>query len=147
MQVLLLEKVQNLGDLGDEVSVKNGYARNYLLPQRKALRATDENREVFEARRKDLEAAALEKLQGAERRAAQLEDFNVTILARAGDGSRLYGSVGIMEIARTLNELGIEVHKSEVLLNEPIRELGEYEVNIQVHADIIKTITVYVQPD
>ena len=147
MQVLLLEKVQNLGDLGDEVSVKNGYARNYLLPQRKALRATDENREVFESRRKDLEAAALEKLQGAERRAAQLEDFNVTILARAGDGSRLYGSVGIMEIARTLNELGIEVHKSEVLLNEPIRELGEYEVNIQVHADIIKTITVYVQPD
>ena len=147
MQVLLLEKVQNLGDLGDEVSVKNGYARNYLLPQRKALRATDENREVFEARRKDLEAAALEKLQGAERRAAQLEDFNVTILARAGDGNRLYGSVGIMEIARTLNELGIEVHKSEVLLNEPIRELGEYEVNIQVHADIVKTITVYVQPD
>lgn len=147
MQVLLLEKVQNLGDLGDEVSVKNGYARNYLLPQRKALRATDENREVFESRRKDLEAAALEKLQGAERRAAQLEDFNVTILARAGDGNRLYGSVGIMEIARTLNELGIEVHKSEVLLNEPIRELGEYEVNIQVHADIVKTITVYVQPD
>ena len=147
MQVLLLEKVQNLGDLGDEVSVRNGYARNYLLPQRKALRATDENREVFESRRKDLEAAALEKLQGAERRAAQLEDFNVTILARAGDGNRLYGSVGIMEIARTLNELGIEVHKSEVLLNEPIRELGEYEVNIQVHADIVKTITVYVQPD
>lgn len=147
MQVLLLEKVQNLGDLGDEVSVKNGYARNYLLPQRKALRATDENREVFESRRKDLEAAELEKLQGAERRAAQLEDFNVTILARAGDGNRLYGSVGIMEIARTLNELGIEVHKSEVLLNEPIRELGEYEVNIQVHADIVKTITVYVQPD
>lgn len=147
MQVLLLEKVQNLGDLGDEVTVKNGYARNYLLPQRKALRATDENREVFESRRKDLEAAALEKLQGAERRAAQLEDFNVTILARAGDGNRLYGSVGILEIARTLNELGIEVHKSEVLLTEPIRELGEYEVNIQVHADILKTITVYVQPD
>lgn len=147
MQVLLLEKVQNLGDLGDEVTVKNGYARNFLLPQRKALRATDENREVFESRRKELEAAALEKLQGAERRAAQLEDFNVTILAKAGDGNRLYGSVGILEIARTLNELGIEVHKGEVLLAEPIRELGEYEVNIQVHADIVKTITVYVQPD
>lgn len=147
MQVLLLEKVQNLGDLGQEVNVKNGFARNYLLPQKKALRATDENRKIFEARRQELENNALEKLQGAERRAAQLEDFNVTILARAGDGNRLYGSVGALEIARTLNELEIEVHKSEVLLPEPIREIGEYEVNIQVHADIVKTITVYVQPD
>lgn len=147
MQVLLLEKVQNLGNLGDEVNVKSGYARNFLLPQRKALRATAENREIFESRRQELEAAELAKLEGAERRAAQLEDFSVTILAKAGDGNRLYGSVGPLDITRELNQLGIEVHKSEVLLPESIRELGDYEVNIQVHADIVKTITVYIQPD
>ena len=147
MQVILLERVQNLGNLGDEVNVKNGYARNFLLPQRKALRATESNREVFQERRQELEAAELEKLQGAEKRAEQLEDFNVTILARVGDGNRLYGSVGALEISRTLNELGIEVRKQEVLLPEPIRELGEYEVNIHIFADMDKTITVYVEPD
>ena len=147
MQVLLLEKVQNLGDLGDEVVVKSGYARNFLLPQRKALRATDENRKVFESRRQELETQAIEKLQGAERRAAQLDDFSVTILTRTSDGTRLYGSVGTVEIAKELGELGIDVHKSEIILSEHIREVGEYQVNIQVHADIVKTITVFIQPD
>ncbi len=143
----MLEKIQNLGDLGDEVNVKRGYARNFLLPNQKALRATDENRTVFEGRRADLEAAELEKLKGAEKRAAQLDDFNVTILARAGDGNRLYGSVGSIEIARELSALGIEVRRQEVLLAEPIRELGEYEVNIHIFADLVKTITVYVEAD
>ena len=148
MNILLLERIKGLGDLGDEVSVRPGYARNFLLPKGKALRATDANRERFVAEREQLEAAAIEKLQGAEKRAAQLDDLTISILARVAEGDRLYGSVGALEIARTLTELGIDTHRNEVQLpTGALREIGEYEIEVQVHADIKRTITVLIQPD
>lgn len=147
MNVLLLDRVTNLGDIGDEVRVKNGYARNYLIPQGLALKATPENRKIFEDREEELRAQAIEKLEGAEKRAAQLEDLEVTILQRALGEGRLYGSVGPVEISRALADLGIEVNKSEVKMPlGPIREVGEFDVDIQVHADVSRTVHVIVTP-
>ena len=118
MNVILMERVTNLGDLGDEVVVRNGYARNFLLPQGKAVRATEENREVFEAQRSELEASAVERLSEAEQRAHRLEDCSVTIVVRTGEEGKLYGSVGTVEIAQALSDMGIEVRKSEVIMSE-----------------------------
>lgn len=147
MNVLLLDRVTNLGDIGDEVRVKNGYARNYLIPQGLALKANSENRKIFADREEELRAHAVEKLEGAERRAAQLADLEVTILQRALGEGRLYGSVGPVEISRALTNLGIEISKSEVKLPlGPIRELGEFDVNIQIHADVVRTVHVIVAP-
>ena len=145
MNVLLLDRVTNLGALGDEVEVRNGYARNFLIPFGKAMRATSKNREIFAQRRAELEAAAVARLEGAEKRAALLEDLEITILARVGEGGKLYGSVGPIEIANTLTDLEIEVNRSEVRMPEgPIRETGEYSVEIHVHADVSRTINVLV---
>ena len=147
MNVLLLDRVTNLGDIGDEVKVKNGFARNYLIPQGLALKATPENRTIFADREEELRAQAIEKLEGAEKRAAQLEDLEVTILQRALGEGRLYGSVGPVEISRALENLGIEVNKSEIKMPlGPIREIGEFDVDIQVHADVSRTIHVIVSP-
>ena len=145
MNVILMERVTNLGDLGEEVVVKNGYARNFLLPQSKAVRATEENREVFEAKRSELEASAVERLSKAEQRAHRLEDCSVTIVARTGEEGKLYGSVGTIEIAQALSDMGIEVRKSEVIMSEgAIRVTGEYEVDIHLHADVTRSINVAV---
>ena len=147
MNVLLLDRVTNLGDIGDEVRVKNGYARNYLIPQGLALKATTENRKIFADREEELRALAIEKLEGAERRAAQLTDLEVTILQRALGEGRLYGSVGPVEISRALANLGIEVNKSEIKMPlGPIREIGEHDVDVQVHADVARTVHVIVAP-
>ncbi|MCY3884768.1 MAG: 50S ribosomal protein L9 [Gammaproteobacteria bacterium] len=148
MNVLLLDRVTNLGDLGDEVRVKPGFARNYLIPRGLALKATDENRKVFAEREQELKAMAVERLEGAEKRAALLDDLEITILARAVDASRLYGSVGPVEIAREISDLGIEVNKSEVKLTTgAIRELGEFEVEIRVHADVSRIVRVIVDAE
>ncbi|MYD43136.1 MAG: 50S ribosomal protein L9 [Gammaproteobacteria bacterium] len=148
MKVLLLDRIAKLGDLGDEVTVKNGYARNYLLPQQLALRATDENRQRFEQMREDLHKKVVERLEGAERRAAQLEDKTLTILMRVADGGRLYGSVGPVEICTELEKQGIEIHKSEVRMPYGvIREVGEYEVQVHIHAEIERSITVFVEQE
>ncbi|MEE3279509.1 MAG: 50S ribosomal protein L9 [Pseudomonadota bacterium] len=145
MNVILMERVTNLGDLGEEVAVRNGYARNFLLPQGKAVRATEENREVFEARRSELEASAVERLSEAEQRAHQLDECTVTIVARTGDEGKLYGSVGTVEVAEALSDMGIEVRKSEVVMSEgAIRITGEYEVDIHLHADVTRGIKVVV---
>ena len=145
MNVILMERVTNLGDLGEEVAVRNGYARNFLLPQGKAVRATEENREVFEARRSELEASAVERLSEAEQRAHQLDECTVTIVARTGDEGKLYGSVGTVEVAQALIDMGIEVRKSEVVMSEgAIRITGEYEVDIHLHADVTRGIKVVV---
>jgi len=145
MNVILMERVTNLGDLGEEVVVRNGYARNFLLPQGKAVRATEENREVFEAKRSELEASAVERLSEAEQRAHRLEDCSVTIVARTGEEGKLYGSVGTVEIVQALGDMGIEVMKSEVIMSEgAIRITGEYEVDIHLHADVTRTINVAV---
>ena len=145
MNVILLEKVGKLGSLGDQVNVKSGYARNFLLPYGKAVPATPANIADFEARRAELEAAALEKLSGAEGRAARLATLTVTIEANAGDEGKLFGSIGTRDIAIAVTEAGEPIHKSEVRLpNGVIRDIGEYSVNIQLHSDVSQDVKVIV---
>ena len=145
MNVILLERVGNLGDLGEEVSVKGGFARNYLVPKGKAVRATAENREMFEARRAELERIAGERLGEAQGRAGALEEMAVTITAKAGEEGKLYGSVGTQDIADALGAKGAEVAKSEVRLpTGAIRQVGEYDIDIQLHSDVTVAIKVTV---
>ena len=148
MNVILLEKIGNLGDLGDEVSVKPGFARNYLLPQGKAVTADDENRTVFEGRRAELEASANEKLAEANTRAEKLADKELSIAVKSGEEGRLYGSVGTQNIADALTADGIPVERSEIRMPEGvIRVLGEYEIAIQLHTDVTVEIKVVVVPE
>ena len=148
MDVILLERVRNLGNLGDEVSVKNGYGRNFLIPQGKAVRATAANREVFESRRAELEAQASAQLKAAQDRAAGLAELAVTIAARASDEGKLFGSVGSREIADAVTEAGQEVSKDEVLLPVgPLRSIGEFTVDFQLHSDVTASVTVNVIPE
>jgi large subunit ribosomal protein L9 len=146
MDLILLEKVQNLGDLGDLVKVKSGYGRNFLVPQGKAAPATKENLAHFEARRAELEAAEKGKLGQAETRAAALADLIVEIVANASDEGNLYGSVGPREIAIAVSDMGHELEKSEVIMSEgPIQTVGEFDVVVQLHADVETTIKVAVK--
>ena len=148
MNVILLEKIANLGGLGDEVSVKPGFARNYLLPQGKAVTADDENRSVFEGRRVELEASANEKLAEANTRAEKLVDKELSIAVKSGEEGRLYGSVGTQNIADALTAEGIPVERSEIRMPEGvIRVLGEYEIAIQLHTDVTAEIKVIVVPE
>ena len=145
MNIILMERVGNLGDLGEEVIVKNGYARNYLIPTNKAVRATRHNRKTFELRREELERIANAKLTNASSRAAALADRSVTIVARAGEEGKLYGSVGTVEIARALTEAVMPVSKSEVRMPDGvIRTVGEHAVEIHLYADIAQTVQVVV---
>lgn len=145
MNVILLEKVGKLGTIGDQVSVKAGYGRNFLLPQGKAISATTTNIAEFETRRAELEAAAAEKKTAAEARAAQLAELEVTIEATAGDEGKLFGSLGARDLAAAITAAGVEVSKAEVKLPEgTLRELGEYEVNVQVHSDVTQAVKVAV---
>ncbi len=137
MEVILLEKIDNLGNLGDKVSVKPGYGRNYLVPKGKAVPATEENLKAFEARRAELERTAAEALQAAETRKAQLEALSITISRKAGEEGRLFGSVGTADIANAVVEAGVELKKQEVRLPEgPFRLAGEYEVDLHLHSDV-----------
>lgn len=148
MNVILLERIGNLGDLGDEVVVKPGFARNFLIPQGKAVRATDANRAEFEQRRAELEAQAAEVMAEASKRGEQLEGMAITIVVKAGDEGKLYGSVGTQDIADAVTAKGVETEKSEVKLPEgTIRELGEYEIDIQLHSDVMITIQLSVVPE
>ena len=141
MQVILLEKVGKLGDLGDKVAVKAGFGRNYLIPYGKAVPATATNVADFESRRAELEAAAAEKRGGAEARAAKLAELAVTITAVSGEGGKLFGSIGTRDIAEAITAAGAEVNKSEVRLPEGvIREVGEFEVAIQLHSDVTQAV-------
>jgi large subunit ribosomal protein L9 len=145
MQLILLEKVRNLGNLGDKVSVKPGYGRNYLLPQGKAVPVNAANLEAFEKRRAEYEAKAKDQLSGAEGRKAKLEDVSVTIAANASPEGKLYGSVGPREIAEALEAAGHDVNKGEVIQGEgPIRHTGEFEVVISLHADVQTKVKVIV---
>ena len=145
MQIILMEKVVNLGQLGDVVKVKDGYARNYLIPQGKAKRVTPENLAFFEARRAELEAAAAAKKASAESRAAQLAELEVTITAVAGDEGKLFGSIGTHDIAEALTASGVEVAKAEVRLpNGTIRQVGEFDVAVHLHTDVETTVKVIV---
>jgi large subunit ribosomal protein L9 len=145
MELILLEKVRNLGNLGDKVKVKPGYGRNYLLPQGKAVPVTAANLEAFEKRRAEYEAKAASQLSGAEGRKAKLEGASVTITVNASPEGKLYGSVGPREIAEALEAAGYDVHKNEVIQGEgPIRNTGEFEAVIALHADVQTVVKVIV---
>lgn len=143
MQVILLQRIVNLGKLGETVDVKSGYGRNYLIPQGKALPATPANIEKFEARRAELEAIEAEELAAAQKRADALTDVNVIMRAKSGEDGKLFGSIGTRDIADALTKSGIEVDRSEVKLPEgTLRQIGEYSVDIQLHHDIFANILV-----
>ncbi len=145
MQVILLEKVGRLGNLGDKVNVKPGYGRNFLLPYGKAVAATETNVAEFEQRRAELEAASAARRATAEGRAARLAELVVSIAANAGDEGKLFGSIGTRDIADAVSAAGVEVEKSEVRLpNGVIRETGEFEVDIQLHSEVTQTIRLVV---
>ena len=148
MDLILLQKVVNLGNLGDKVKVKPGYGRNFLVPQGKAVPATAANVAEFEAKRAEYEAKAKASLEGAEGRKARLEGATVTITANASTEGKLYGSVGPRDIAEALTAAGNAVEKSEVVMGEgPIRNTGEYDVVVHLHADVETTVKVIVVPE
>ena len=146
MQVILLEKVQKLGNLGDEVNVKSGFGRNFLVPKGKALPATKQNREKFEARRAELEAKIAEQLAAANARADKINELaEVTIAAPAGDEGKLFGSIGPRDLADAISSAGIEVAKSEVRMPQgPIRQTGEYDIDLHLHAEVDAVVRVVV---
>lgn len=137
MDVILLEKVGKLGSLGDKVAVKSGYGRNFLIPFGKAVPANDANVAEFEARRAELEKAAAEKLAAAQARGDQLTDLTVTIASKSGDEGKLFGSIGVRDIADAITAAGVEIDKSEVRLPEgTIRVIGDFEIAIHLHSDV-----------
>lgn len=145
MEVILLEKVAKLGDLGDKVNVKSGFGRNFLIPYGKAVPATEENLREFEARRAELQASADEVLAVAKDRAEKMADLSITIKANAGDEGKLFGSVGTKDISDELVKNGFDTKKSEVRLpTGAIREIGEYDINLQLHSDVNVTVKVIV---
>ncbi|MCQ1060165.1 MULTISPECIES: 50S ribosomal protein L9 [Photobacterium] len=141
MQVILLDKIGNLGGLGDQVNVKAGFARNFLIPQGKAVMATKANVEMFEARRAELEAKVAEQLTAAEARAEKINALEAVVIAsKAGDEGKLFGSIGTRDIADAITAAGVEVVKSEVRLPEgALRTTGEFEISIQLHSDVFAT--------
>ena len=149
MEVILLEKVGKLGDIGDVANVKAGFGRNYLIPQGKAVFATKENLAEFETRRADLEAAAATRMAEAQKRADKLAEIgSVTIMAIAGDEGKLFGSVGTREIEEAINGAGGKITKSEINLPEgAIRSVGEFSVELSLHTDITQAITIVVEAE
>jgi len=149
MEIILLEKTRNLGNLGEKVSVKSGYGRNYLIPNGKAVPATEVNVKKFEERRAELEKQAAEVLSAAQARLAKIEALDgVTITSKAGDEGKLFGSIGTRDIADAITAAGVEVKKSEVSLPlGAIRQAGDYELDVQVHSDVKGTVTVSVVPE
>ncbi|MFA6303292.1 MAG: 50S ribosomal protein L9 [Legionella sp.] len=148
MEVILLEKVRNLGNLGDKVHVKSGYGRNYLIPQNKAVFATTKSIEIFEARRADLEKKAQQALAAAEQRAAKLNDTTLVIGAMASDEGKLYGSVGVNEIKDALIAKDIEVSKREIVMPDgAFHSIGNFTVEIHVHSDVIANLQIEIVPE
>lgn len=145
MDVILLEKTANLGDLGDRVTIKAGYGRNYLIPQGKAVAATPKKIKEFEERRAELEKQAAEKLAAANARGEALSKLNIVITHKTGDEGRLFGSVGTQNIADAISAAGVKVEKAEVRLpNGVIRNIGEYDVAINLHTDVVVTLPIKV---
>ena len=148
MEVILLEKVENLGGLGDRVQVKPGYGRNFLIPSGKATPATEEHIKAFEARRAELEKMAANALAEAEARRDRLSDMTITIKAKAGDEGKLFGSVGTADIAAAIVAAGVDVERSEVRLPEgAFRQLGEYRVQLHLHTDVNTELTLIIEAE
>ncbi|MAP10777.1 MAG: 50S ribosomal protein L9 [Gammaproteobacteria bacterium] len=143
MDVILLDKVQGLGQLGDTARVKPGYARNYLIPQGKAVRATKANIEQFEAERAELERKQAERLSAAQKRADQFAGVTLEVQVKAGDEGKLFGSVGPSDIVEAAAAKGIEIERSEVRMADgPLRQTGDYEIEVRVHTDVATTVRV-----
>ena len=147
MQIILLEKVQNLGGLGETVDVKPGFARNFLIPSGKAVSANEANMAEFESRRSELERQQAEVVNAAKARAVKLENLTIVIAHRAGEEGKLFGSVGPADVAAAITATGTEIDRSEVRIPESIRQVGEYAVDVHLHADVIVSITLDVQAE
>ena len=146
MEVILLQKVDNVGGIGDLVRVKSGFARNYLIPQGKATLATAENKAKFELRRAELEAKAAEELAAAQARAKKLEGLVLKIEMQAGAEGKLFGSVGTVDIAEEIGKRGVEVERSEIRLPEgPLRVVGDHQIELHLHADVNVEIKVVIE--
>ena len=145
MDIILLEKVGGLGNLGDKVRVKGGFGRNFLIPYGKAVSATTDNVARFEAKRAELEKGAMERLAAAQARAEKLSGLKVTIAANAGDEGKLFGSIGTRDVADAITATGNEVGKSEVRMpNGVIRAIGDFQIDVQLHSDVTATVTISV---
>ena len=144
MQVILLERIEKLGQMGDVVKVKPGYARNYLLPKKKAMRATDANLKVFESQRSQLETDNLEHRSEAESAAGKLEGLSIVLIRQAGEGGQLYGSVTARDMAQALGKDGVKVERAQVQLDKVIKVLGLHPVRLRLHPEVSVTITVNV---
>jgi len=142
MEVILLERIEKLGQMGDIVTVKTGYARNFLLPQKKAMRATGSNKAVFEQQRAHLEADNLVRRKEAESVAGKVEGIDVTIIRQAGDSGQLYGSVSGRDIAASVTESGVKVGRNQIVLDRPIKALGIYDTRVVLHPEVSVTVTV-----
>ncbi len=148
MEVILLEKIANLGNLGDKVKIKGGYGRNYLIPTGKAAPATAKKIAEFETRRAELEKVAADKLSVAQKHAEKLGKLEIIISHKAGDEGRLFGSVGTHNIADAINQAGGEVLKQQIRLpHGTIRHIGDYDVDVNLHSDVTVTISVKVAPE
>jgi len=141
MEIILLERIEKLGQMGDIVTVKDGFARNFLLPEKKALRANVENKALFESQRKEIEARNLEAQKEAEGVASTIEGKTITILRQAGDTGQLYGSVTTRDIANALVADGVAIKRNQIVLDKPIKELGVYDVRARLHSEVSVIIT------
>lgn len=144
MQVVLLQRVENLGQMGEVVTVKPGYARNFLIPRKKALRATKENLAYFEAQRKALETANANSKKDAESAAAKMTNVSVVVIRQAAESGKLYGSVSSRDVAEAVAEKGFKVSRDQVVLNQPIKDLGLFQATIALHPEVSVTATVNV---
>jgi large subunit ribosomal protein L9 len=144
MQVILLERVENLGAIGDEVKVRDGFARNYLLPLKKALRATEANRKLFEARRAEIEARNAEARAAAEKASGKVDGSSYVLIRQAGEAGQLYGSVSSRDIADEIAKSGAKVDRAAVVLDKPIKTIGLYDVRIRLHAEVYANVKVNV---
>ena len=141
MDVILLERIEKLGQMGDIVSVKSGFARNYLLPSGKALRATDSNKSLFETQRIQLEAENLKRKEEAQAVADKMVDMTVVLIRQAGDAGQLYGSVSARDIADAIAAAGVTIKRSQVILQNPIKTIGLHDIRVELHGEVIVTVT------
>jgi len=144
MQVILLERVENLGAIGDEVNVRAGFARNFLLPQKKALRATDDNRKVFESQRAQIEARNAEARASAEKSSKKIDGETYTLIRQAGEAGQLYGSVSARDVVDEIIKSGAKIERSSVVLDKPIKTVGVHDVRVRLHAEVSVNVKVNV---
>ena len=144
MEVILLERIEKLGNMGDTVKVKTGFARNYLLPEKKALRSTKENVAYFESKRKEFEERNIAMRSDAEKVAARIKGLEVVVVRQAAETGQLYGSVSIRDIWESMKDMGIRIERRQIMLDQPIKELGVYQVRVSPHSEVSETIKVNV---